>query len=92
MTDRPRGAVLPGGGDHNLVVEQGVGAMWTIDGQAGTIEATDTWGTPQRDALAIVQALCEQKPIRVYDHEGALHQAHTAAAIAKATANRGGSC
>lgn len=72
--------------DKTVVVEHGMGPMWSIAGNGSSVEAADTWGTPYFDALEIAQALCEQKSIRVFDRLGNLDQTQTTAAIAKATA------
>ncbi len=78
--------------DPTLVVEHGDGGTgWEVTSKRrGTTAATSTWGTGRMSAVAIAQALLQQRPVRVYDLDPSterrtLNPDATLAAQAKAT-------
>src|SRR5262249_32903788 len=53
--------------DDPVRVEPPGGQVWAIRGSTRSVLATSTWGTDRYPALALAQAICEQRKIEVRD-------------------------
>ena len=53
--------------DNSVRVENPGGSTWAVRGSGHTVLASSTFGTERASAIALAQALLEQRPIRVFD-------------------------
>jgi N12 class adenine-specific DNA methylase len=51
--------------DPGLTVKKGLGTTWSVEGSQETVLARQVYGTRDKDAVSLAQALLEQRPIKV---------------------------